>query len=417
MPIEIYSPESVGFSSSRLARIKDVMQDQVNQGNFAGISTLIARHGKVIHFEQVGLKDKEANQPMQADTLFRFYSMTKPIICTAFMCLYEQGKFDLKDPVAKYIPAFGQLKVLEKDSSGIEKLVNLNQPVTIHHLLTHTSGLVYDFYEDYSVCALYREKQIIANNIDSSLEKFVDKVCQMPLAFQPGSKWYYSVSIDVVARLIEVIAKKPLNEFLRETIFKPLGMVDTDFFVPENKRHRVAAMYGGIDLCAPNVSWTQMLDVWQQGINKRLDVSTTCPITDPNFVRGGSGLVGTAEDYLRFTQMLLNKGQLDGVRILSSKTIELMHMNNVNPALLPIGFADWKLTGYGFGLGSRVLINVAENQLIGSEGEFGWAGAAKTYYWIDPKEDIIGIFLTQYMCNFSMIERVFQTLTYQALVE
>jgi len=416
MSIEIVNPELVGISSSRLSRINKVMQDEINQERFSGISTLIARHGKVVHFEQFGFMDREAGQTMQADTLFRLYSMTKPIVCTALMILYEQGKFDLKDPVSKYIPAFGQLKVLETDSSGSNKLVDLVRPVTIHHLLTHTSGLVYDFYEESPVCGLYRENQVLANK-SSSLAEFIDRLCQLPLGYQPGTKWFYSISIDVVARLIEIIADKPLNDFLSEMLFKPLGMLDTGFCIAEKNRHRVAAMYGTVDLVAPNVSWTTLMDAWQRGVNKRLDVSKTCPVTDPNFRRGGTGLTGSAEDYWRFTQMLLNKGELENVRVLSPKTIDFMHINHVDPALLPIGFADWKLTGYGFGLGSRVLLNVAESQLIGSEGEYGWAGAAKTYYWIDPKEQLIGIFLTQSMCNFSMIERTFQTLVYQALIE
>ena len=221
----------------------------------------------------------------------------------------------------------------------------------------------------------------------------------------------------MVARLIEIIADKPLDQFISETIFVPLGMSDTGFFVPEEKRHRVAAVYGGVDLCAPNVSWTQLMDVWERGVNDRLDVSATCPVDDPSFMRGGAGLSGSAEDYMRFAQMLLNKGAFNGTRLLSPKTVEFMHRNHVDPALLPIGFADWKLTGYGFGLGSRVLLNVPESKLVGSEGEFGWAGAAKTYYWIDVKEELIGLFLTQSLCNFSTIERIFQTLTYQAVLE
>lgn len=416
MSIKIVNPETVGVSYSRLSRINKVMQAEVEQGKLTGISTLISRHGKIIHFEQFGLMDRENKKLMQSDTLFRIYSMTKPIVCTALMILYEQGKFDLKDPVAKYIPAFDQLKVLEKDASGSEKLVDLIQPITIHHLLTHTSGLVYDFDEESPACHLYREHQILAN-YENSLEQFVNRLCQLPLGFQPGTKWYYSVSIDVVARLIEIISEKPLNEFLHDSIFKPLAMFDTGFYVPEKNRHRVATMYGGIDLCAPNVSWTALLDVWQRGVNERLDVSKTSPIDNPNFMRGGYGLIGSAQDYWRFTQMLLNKGELDGVRILSHKTADFMHLNHVDPKLLPIGFEDWKLTGYGFGLGSRVLLNVAEAQFLSSESEYGWAGAAKTYYWIDPKENLIGIFMTQSMCNFSTIDRVFQTLTYQALME
>lgn len=415
MSIKIEKPQSLGMCSSRLSRIRERMESEINQGKFAGISTLIARSGKVVHFEQYGLMNRETRQPMQTDTLFRIYSMTKPMICTAFMTLYEQGKFDLQDPVAKFIPAFAQLKVLQTDASGAEKLVELERPVTIHHLLTHTAGFVYDFCEASPVCRLYRENYLMGN-ANISLQEFINRLCQLPLAFQPGTRWFYSVSIDVIAYLIEIIANKPLAEFLAEVIFNPLGMNDTGFFVPEQHRHRVAAMYGGLDLAGPNVSWSALLDVWQRGINEPLDVSKTCPINNPNFARGGIGLVSTAEDFWYFAQMLLNRGQLNGVRILSPKTIEYMHINQVNPALLPLKFEDIEISGYGFGLGSRVLLNPAEAQVLSSQGEYGWAGAAKTYYWVDPKENIIAIFLTQSMCNFSMIERTFQTLVYQAIL-
>jgi CubicO group peptidase (beta-lactamase class C family) len=181
------------------------MQEQVDQGALAGISTLVARKGKVVYFEQFGDRDRENKLPMQADTIFRLYSMTKPIVCTAFMSLYERGKFDLKTPISDYILAFAQLKVLETDSTGKERLVDLKQPLTIHHLLTHTSGLTYDFYEEYPVCKLYRDNRLLADAHNGSLEEFVDKICQFPLAFQPGSRWHYSVSIDVIARLIKVL--------------------------------------------------------------------------------------------------------------------------------------------------------------------------------------------------------------------
>lgn len=415
MSFEIASPETVGICSSRLSRINRVMEEATHTGSPVGISTMIARRGSIVHFEQFGLKDREAKEPMSKDTLFRLYSMTKPIVCTAFMTLYEQGKFDLNDPVSKYISAFADLKVLQRDEKGRETLVDTIQPVTIHHLLTHTSGLAYDFYEEYTVCDLYRQHQILAN-VGTSLEKFVHDLCQIPLAFQPGTQWYYSVGIDVIGRLIEIIADKQLAEFLSEMIFLPLGMNDIGFFIPEEKRNRVAAMYGGVDLCAPNISWSHLMEAWESGANNRLDVSKTCPVDDINFMRGGSGLTGSAMDYITFAQMLLNKGEFNDVQILSPKTIEFMHANHVDPALLPIGFADWKLTGYGFGLGSRVLLNAPESKLIGTEGEYGWVGAAKTYYWVDPKEELIGLFLTQSMCDFSMIERTFQTLTYQAIM-
>ena len=417
MPIELSSPESVGMSSSRLSQITEVMRAKVQEDRYAGISTLVARRGKVVHFEQVGLQDKEENLLIQPDTIFRMYSMTKPIICTAFMCLYEQGKVDLNEPVANYIPAFANLKVLQKNADGSETLVDLEQPVAIFHLLTHTAGFSYHFYDDYSVSKLYRQAQLNRKVKDVSLEDFVSQLCEFPLAFQPGTQWHYSASIDVVARLIEIIAEKPLVQFLEETIFTPLGIQDMAFYQAEEKRSRIATVYGGIDLCLPDVDWQTMLQTWASGANKKLDVNKTDPVDDPNYYRGGLGLSSTVEDYFRFAQMLLNKGEFNGERILSRKTVDLMHMNHLDAKLVPIQLGDFKLMGYGFGLGSRVLMDVAASKLAGSIGEYGWAGAAKTYYWIDPKEELIGIFLTQSMCDFSMIQRTFQALTYQALID
>lgn len=414
MMLNQVSPESVGVCSKRLSRISEYMTQVTQKGSPVGISTMIARRGAIIHFEQFGFQDRENKIPMSSETLFRFYSMTKPIVCTAFMTLYEQGKFDLNDPVSKYIPEFANLKVFHSDKNGRETRVDLARPITIHHLLTHTSGLVYDIYEDHPVCAMYREHQISANR-KRSLKEFVEVLCQLPLAFQPGTRWYYSVSIDVIARIIEIITEKPLPVFLTETIFQPLGMNHIGFFLPESVRGHVAEMYGGVDLFQPNLSWTDMITAWDQKLNNRLDVSKSSPIDNPNYARGGTGLTGSAMDYMAFAQMLLNKGELNGVSILSPKTVAFMHQNHLSPTLLPIGFADLKLPGYGFGLGSRVLLSAPEARLIGTEGEFGWPGAATTHYWVDPKEELVGLFLTQAMLNLSGIPRTFQALTYQAL--
>lgn len=402
------------MSSLRLSYIDKVMEEEVNQGRISGINTLIARGGEVVYSKQFGLMNRETGHKMREDTLFRIYSMTKPIVCTAFMTLYEQGKFDLKEPVAKYIPAFAQLKVLQRDALGNEKLVNLEQPVSIHHLLTHTSGLVYDFYDESPVCNLYRRQHLLGK-ASRSLKELVDHLCQLPLANQPGSRWFYSISIDVIAYLIEIISGKSLSDFLAEVLFEPLGMRDTGFFVKEADRERVASMYGGVDLGGENISWKTLLDVWTRGVNQPLDVTASSPIDNPSFARGGHGLISTAQDYWQFTQMLLNKGELNGARVLNPQTIAFMYSNHLKPTLLPIKFENIEISGYGFGLGSRVLVNVPQAQMLSSEGEYGWSGAAKTYYWIDPQQDLIGIFLAQYMCNFSMIERIFQNLTYHAL--
>jgi CubicO group peptidase (beta-lactamase class C family) len=378
---------------------------------------MIARKGQVVHFEQVGQMDIESRIPMADDTIFRIYSMTKPIICVAFMTLYEQGLCHLFDPVAKFLPAFQHVKVLERDAAGNSKEVDVVRPITICDLLTHTSGLTYDFLEDYPVSELYRQAKLL-NNAERTLEEFVGELVRLPLAFQPGTEWHYSFAIDVVAHLIEVISGQSLMQFLGDTIWMPLGMIDTNFSVPPEKDTRIATMYGLPDIGAPHMTLSTLTDAWNSGFNERIDVSATCPQSKPErFARGGHGLFSTAWDYLRFAQMLLNGGTLDGVQIVGRKIIELMHMNHLSSDLLPFKVADPPAYGYGFGLGSRVLLNVAESQMPGSVGEYGWAGAAKTYYWVDPKEEMVGILMSQSMMQFDAPEKDFQVLTYQALVD
>jgi CubicO group peptidase (beta-lactamase class C family) len=220
------------------------------------------------------------------------------------------------------------------------------------------------------------------------------------------------------AYLIEVLSDQPLRSFLKEIIFDPLGMVDADFCVPEQAQHRLATMYGLPDVSAPGVTFTQLMEAWEDGYNEQVDVSESYPVSKPGrFARGGHGLFMTASDYMRFAQMLLNQGTLDGVRILGRKTLELMYLNHLPTAMMPFEIGRMPFSGYGFGLGSRVLLDVAASQVPGSVGEFGWAGAAKTYYWIDPQEDLIGILMSQYMMGFDLPEKDFQVLTYQALVD
>ncbi|MDB3917248.1 beta-lactamase family protein [bacterium] len=417
MKQEITVPEEVGMSSKRLDRIRPIMQAYVDQKKIAGLSTMIARKGKVVHFEQVGQLDKESNKPMTEDAVFRIYSMTKPIICVALMTLYEQGRFQLNDTVAKFIPAFDDLKVLECDEKGEAKEVDLARPPTVRSLLTHTSGLSYDFLEDYPVAELYRQAGIL-NNAERTLEELVHELSRLPLAFQPDSNWHYSLGIDVAARLIEIISGQALEQFLKENIFDPLGMVDTGFSVAPEEQHRIATMYGLPDLFSPNMTMSKLFEAWSKGFNERIDVSATYPTSkSAAFARGGHGLFSTSWDYLRFAQMLLNQGELAGVRILGRKTVNLLHKNYLPDDLLPYVIADPPAFGYGFGLGSRVLLNVAESEKPGSVGEFGWAGAAKTYYWVDPQEEIIGILMSQSMMQFEKPEVDFQVLTYQALID
>jgi CubicO group peptidase (beta-lactamase class C family) len=409
----VSSPDAVGMSADRLARITPVMQSFVDEGGFAGLSVLIARRGQTVFAEQFGQRDKEAAKPMTEDTIFRIYSMTKPIVSSALMMLYEEGRFRLTDPVAKFIPAFGDVRVLADDGSLVDPL----RPMLIRDLLTHTSGLTYDFMEDSPVGEMYRQARLM-NDATRSLESVIAELARLPLAFQPGTRWHYSVGIDVAAHLIEVISGQPLGQFLEERMFRPLGMEDTAFGVPPAKLDRLSAMYGLPDLFAPGQTLSAVFEAWTNGFNQRSDVSDTYPTDTPDvFVRGGIGLYSTIGDYLRFAQMLLNEGQLDGTRVLARKTLGLMHSNHLPAALLPYEVGGVPNLGFGFGLGSRVMMDVAETAGPGSVGEYGWLGAAKTYYWVDPQEDLIGLLMTQYMVGFDLPEQDLRALTYQAIVD
>jgi CubicO group peptidase (beta-lactamase class C family) len=402
--------EAVGMNAKRLERIRPAMQTYIDRGVYAGINTLIARRGKVVHAGQFGWRDKEAGSPMTADTIFRLYSMTKPIICTALMTLLEEGRVRLIDPLARTIPAFGAVKVLEADGS----LVAPVRPVLIRDLMTHMSGLSYHFVEETGVGKMYNDAKLLAAH--QSLEATIEDLARFPLAFQPGSRWRYSVGIDVAARVIEVISGRPLGVFLRERLFEPLGMTDTAFGVPPEKQARVAAMYGRPDLLAAGPTMGSEFAAWMKGVNDRLDVSKSYPVDSPDvFERGGHGLFSTIGDYFRFAQMLANGGEFDGERVIGRKTLELMHANYVPAALLPLEIGGLPLPGYGFGLGSRVLLDVAQSGAPGSAGEFGWSGAAKTHYWVDPKEQVVGLFMTQSMMSFDLPEFDLRALAYQAI--
>jgi CubicO group peptidase (beta-lactamase class C family) len=409
----VTSPEAVGMSAARLDRINPAMQSVVDDRGFTGVSLMIARHGQTVFSEQYGQRDKEAGRPMTEDTIFRVYSMTKPIVSTALMTLFEEGRFRLTDPVATYIPAFGATKVLADDG----RLVDPVRPMVVRDLLTHTSGLTYDFMQDSPVGEMYRDTRLM-NDPTRSLESVVTELAGLPLAFQPGTRWHYSLGIDVVARLVEVIADQPLGEFLEARMFTPLGMTDTAFGVPASKLDRLAAMYGLPDLFAKGQTLGAVFEAWTKGFNERIEVSDTYPTDAPDvFVRGGIGLYSTIGDYMRFAQMLLNGGELDGTRVLGRKTLSLMHSNHLPAALLPYELGGAPNPGFGFGLGSRVVMNVAETGGPGSVGEYGWVGAAKTYYWVDPAEDLVGVFMTQYMVGFDLPEQDLRALTYQALID
>jgi len=331
------------MTAARLDRIGPVMQSYIDDGVVVGISTLISRRGKIVHSAQFGYQDREADLPMAEDTIFRIYSMTKPIIATALMMLHEEGAFQLEHPVAKFIPAFGATKVLAADGS----LVDQDRPLEVRDLLMHTSGLTYDFMIDTPVADMYRQARIM-NDAGRSLEDLVDEIASLPLSSHPGTRWHYSVGVDVAARLVEVLAEQRLSEFLATRLFDPLGMVDTGFGVPPAELGRLAAMYGLPDLIGRNYDANQLVEAALSGFNERIDVSSTYPTDAPEvFARGGLGLFSTMSDYHRFAQLLLDNGAIDGERLLSRKTLELMHTNHLPALADPIRGAGPAVAGHG----------------------------------------------------------------------
>jgi CubicO group peptidase (beta-lactamase class C family) len=395
-----FDPESVGFSSVRLGRINTVMQHYVDQRKLAGMVTLVARRGQIVHFETCGVADIATGAPMHHDTLFRIYSMTKPVTSAAVLMLFEEGHIQLSDPIARYIPAFADVKVLDNSAGSGVRYVAPVRPISIRDLLTHTAGLSYGFDENVYIDDLYREHIYTLREAspDLTLEDFIHAVAKLPLAHQPGSAFRYSFATDVLGLLVQVVAGMPFADFLLRRIFEPLGMVDTGFHVPAEQIGRFAATHG------PDP---------EHGL-----IVTDAPATS-DFARptrapsGGGGLVSSTSDYLRFAQMLLNQGQLDGVRLLGRKTVELMVANH-----LPAGVHPSDETFSGFGLGVSVLLDPAQAQNLGSVGTYGWGGAANTNFWIDPQEQLIGILMVQFMPSDTYpVSPNFRTLVYQALVD
>jgi CubicO group peptidase (beta-lactamase class C family) len=406
-------PESVGMSSSRLDRVASALQPYIDDRKYPGFTALVARRGKLVHATRIGHADVENGVAVADDTIYRFYSMTKPIICTALMTLFEEGRFQLVDPVAKYIPAFAQTKIA--GPGGTLEDVSPTRPMQIRDVMNHTAGLTYDFSEDFAIGEQYRAAKLM-HDPTRTLEEVIDELAKIPLAFAPGSMWHYSLGTDVTARLIEVISGQKLGDFIQERLFGPLGMTDTGFGVAESERGRLAAMYGLPDLFAENMAFTQLAVAFAGGDEGLRDVEPTYPSDAPDvFQRGGIGLFGTASDYLRFANMLLHGLSEDGTRILGEKTLRLMHTNTLAPDLLPYRSAGVPTPGYGFGLGSRVAMDIGQTGLAGSVGEFGWAGAAKTYYWVDPAEELVGVLMTQFMVGFDLPEATFRAVVYGAL--
>lgn len=416
MTTQTTTPETVGMSSERLARIRPGIQRWIDDGVIVGADMMLARRGQIVYAERVGQLDREAGVAMPLDAIFRIYSMTKPIVCTALMTLYEEGRFQLITPAAKFIPALDGLKVLQQDASGATKEEALLRPITVGDLMKHTAGFTYDFLEDSPVSEHYRQARL-CHDVGQGLEPFVQTLTQLPLAYQPGTRWHYSVSVDVAAYLIEVLTDRPLRDVLRERIFAPLGMADTDFCVPKEKVSRLAAMYGAGDIVAPDMTQSKLFANSKAGVWGRLPMEDSYPADRPEtFARGGHGLFSTTPDCLRFALMLLGGGALDGARILGRKTWELMHVNHIPAQWLPMKIGELALDGYGFGLGSRVMMDTGAAGIPSSIGALDMGGAASTCYWADPAEQFAGVFMTQYQ-GMEDPRSDFQVLAYQAIVD
>jgi CubicO group peptidase (beta-lactamase class C family) len=404
--MNVTEPEGVGLSANRLQRIDSLMQGYVDRDELAGMLVTLARRGQTVYLEKFGWMDREARRPMQFDTIFRIASMTKPVTSVAITMLYEEGHFNLNTPVSKFIPAFKDTQVFVKQSaSGEIELAPLEREITFRHLFTHTAGLSYGFNPDDPIDRLYQAagKELEQSGTPLTNQRLVEQLAHLPLAFQPGTKWRYSYAIDVLGYLVELISGLSLDEYLRTRIFEPLGMVDTTFYVSPEKASRLAAVYGH----SPEKEGLQRLDM---------------PVQEqpPSYLSGGGGLFSSLPDYSRFAQMLVNGGELDGVRLLSPRTVALMQMNHTPAAALPYGFIENDLyhAGYGYGLGMRVLMDVSQTGQDGSVGEFGWDGAFSTYFWIDRQEAMYGLIMLQHYPNaYYPIHPQFKALAYQALVD
>ena len=383
-------PEDVGMSASRLGRIAPVMQGYVGNGKIPCALTMIAREGKLVHFEKFGMQDIAAAKPVEFNTIFRLYSMTKPITSVAVMMLYEEGHFQLTTPVSEFVPAFKDMKVYTEDGSAI---VDAEREVTIKHLLTHTAGLIYESdKDDHPIDQQYEDADLYGGD----LANMVNKLGDIPLLHQPGTAWKYGMSIDILGYLVGIISGMPFETFLKTRIFEPLGMNDTGFSVRVENANRYSKVY----------------EFGEEGELQAIEKvhAATGPLSF--FHSGGGGLQSTAPDYLRFCQMVLNDGELEGVRLIGRKTAELIRMNHVPPEWLAPG-----RTGSGFGLGFSVVTDVAETHTLGSVGTCSWGGMASTTFWIDPVEDLIGIFMTQLVGADSPFHAQFRVLTYQALTD
>jgi CubicO group peptidase (beta-lactamase class C family) len=412
-------PETVGMSSARLARLDEVMKHRyVDGGYLPGMLTHVWRKGQLVHTGMCGQMDIKRGKPMREDAIFRIYSMTKPITAVALMMLVEEGLIGLDDAVHAHIPAWKNLGVY---ASGMPSLLAdappsflttpTSRPMKVVDLATHTSGLTYGFMMRTAVDAAYRQTKVADRQTAGGLSEMIDQLAQIPLDFSPGTAWNYSVSIDVLGYLVEKLSGKSFGEFMRTRLFEPLGMRDTAFWVPSDKTERFTSCY--------------QPEGKGPGLKLQDDARESTFAAPPKLESGGGGLVSTAHDYLRFCRMMLNGGSIDGVQILSPKTVALFSLNylpegrEIADMALPGMFSESGYAGVGFSLGCGVNVNVAKTRLPGSLGEYFWGGAAATAFWIDPQEELTVVFMTQVMGSEARLtlRRDLRTLVYSAITE
>ncbi|CAG9167959.1 hypothetical protein LMG23992_00969 [Cupriavidus laharis] len=410
------SRETQGMSRERLARVERFINESyVATGKLPGALIQVWRRGELALNSVLGLADRERQVPLAQDSIFRIYSMTKPVTSVAVMMLVEECKIALDDPVSKYIPAWENLGVHVGGFMESFQTRPAARPMLVVDLLRHTSGLTYGFQQNTNVDAAYRKLKLGELATEGTLDEMIEKLATLPLEFSPGEAWNYSVSTDVLGYLVGKVSGMPFETFLKERIFDPLGMVDTAFHVPEDKASRFCACYAVGALGSKVIS--------ERGPMLQDDPRTSPYLKPPSFISGGGGLVSTAADYMRFARMLLQGGELDGVRLLGPKTLKLMTANHLPggvdlPRLSRSMFSEATYDGVGFGLGFATTVTPATTLIPGSAGDFFWGGAASTFFWVDPQEDLIGLFLTQLLPSSAYpVRRQLRTLVYSAITE
>lgn len=393
-------PKDVGLDADKIQQAHDAVQALIDKKEMAGVVIAVARKGKVVMFEALGEIEAGSGKAMKSNTIVRIYSMTKPITTVAAMILVDKGKIGLDDPVSKYLPEFKDPRVHSgKDKS--DETVEVKREPTVRDLMRHTAGLTYGIFGNAPVDQLYKKQGVFAPG--DTLQDMMTKLGKLPLMYQPGSRWHYSVATDVLGRVVEVASDKPLDEFFAERIFKPLDMKDTGFFVPEDKLDRFAANHG--------------IDAKEKKLTATETAAKSRYRTTPKMLSGGGGLVGTARDYLRFCQMLLSGGELDGVRILKKETVAEMTKNQLGEEAMKAKNGGKADVGDGFGLGFGVRVGKDDPAAGKAVDEYYWGGAASTHFWISPKQDLVVVALEQFMPNRPKLAQAIKPLIYQAVKE